>query len=63
MASSSKEFTALITKTETAAQTISFENLRFEKLNAEEGNTVTFDQVIAVSDNALKVGNDRRSLY
>ncbi len=32
--------------------------IRVEKLNAEEGNTVTFDQVIAVSDNALKVGND-----
>ena len=32
--------------------------IRVEKLNAEEGNTVTFDQVIAVNDNAMKVGND-----
>jgi len=32
--------------------------IKVEKLNAEEGNTVTFDQVIAVNDNAMKVGND-----
>ena len=32
--------------------------IKVEKLNAEEGNTVTFDQVIAVNDNAMKVGAD-----
>lgn len=32
--------------------------LKVEKLNAEAGNTVTFDQVIAVSDGSLKVGAD-----
>ncbi|MBQ6886916.1 MAG: 50S ribosomal protein L21 [Lachnospiraceae bacterium] len=32
--------------------------IKVEKLNVEPGNTVTFDQVIAVSDNALKVGAD-----
>ena len=30
--------------------------IKVEKLNAEAGETVTFDQVIAVSDNGLKVG-------
>ena len=30
--------------------------IRVEKLDVEAGNTVTFDQVIAVSDNGLKVG-------
>jgi large subunit ribosomal protein L21 len=30
--------------------------LKVEKLDAEAGNTVTFDQVIAVSDGSLKVG-------
>ena len=30
--------------------------IRVEKLNVEAGNAVTFDQVIAVSDNGLKVG-------
>ena len=29
-----------------------------EKLDVEEGSTVTFDQVIAVSDETLKVGGD-----
>lgn len=29
--------------------------LKVEKLNAAEGDTVTFDQVIAVSDNGLKL--------
>ena len=29
-----------------------------EKLDAEEGTAVTFDQVLAVSDNGLKVGAD-----
>ena len=29
-----------------------------EKLDVEAGNTVTFDQVIAVSDKELKVGAD-----
>ncbi len=32
--------------------------IKVEKLNAEPGNVVTFDQVIAVSDGSLKVGAD-----
>ena len=32
--------------------------LKVEKLDAEAGNTVTFDQVIAVTDGSLKVGAD-----
>ena len=32
--------------------------IKVEKLDVEPGNTVTFDQVIAVSDNVLKVGAD-----
>ncbi len=32
--------------------------IQVEKLDAEAGNTVTFDQVIAVSDGTLKVGED-----
>ena len=32
--------------------------IRVEKLDVEAGNAVTFDQVIAVSDNELKVGSD-----
>ena len=32
--------------------------VRVEKLDVEAGNTVTFDQVLAVSDNSLKVGSD-----
>ncbi|MCR5458935.1 MAG: 50S ribosomal protein L21 [Acetatifactor sp.] len=32
--------------------------IKVEKIEAEAGNTVTFDQVIAVSDDTLKVGND-----
>ena len=32
--------------------------IKVEKLNAEAGDTVTFDQVIAVSDDTLKVGAD-----
>ena len=32
--------------------------IKVEKLDAEAGSTVTFDQVIAVSDAALKVGED-----
>ena len=32
--------------------------IRVEKLDAEVGATVTFDQVIAVSDDKLKVGKD-----
>ena len=32
--------------------------IKVEKLEAEAGNTVTFDQVIAVSDGTLKVGED-----
>lgn len=32
--------------------------IKVEKIEAETGNTVTFDQVIAVSDDTLKVGSD-----
>ena len=32
--------------------------IKVEKLDAEVGNAVTFDSVIAVSDNSLKVGKD-----
>ncbi len=32
--------------------------IRVEKLDAEENETVTFDQVLAVSDKTLKVGSD-----
>ena len=32
--------------------------IKVEKLDAEAGNTVTFDQVIAVSDGSLKVGDE-----
>ncbi len=32
--------------------------IKVEKLDVEAGNTVTFDQVIAVSDGSLKVGED-----
>lgn len=32
--------------------------IKVEKLDAEAGNTVTFDRVIAVSDESLKVGED-----
>ena len=32
--------------------------LKVEKLSAATGETVTFDQVMAVSDNGLKVGAD-----
>ncbi|MDE6950999.1 MAG: 50S ribosomal protein L21 [Lachnospiraceae bacterium] len=32
--------------------------IRVEKLDVEDGSTVTFDQVLAVSDNGLKVGAD-----
>ena len=32
--------------------------IKVEKIDAEAGNTVTFDQVIAVSDSTLKVGAD-----
>jgi len=31
--------------------------IKVEKLGAEEGTTYTFDQVLAVNDNGLKVGN------
>ena len=30
--------------------------VKIEKLDVEDGSTVTFDQVLAVSDNELKVG-------
>ena len=32
--------------------------IRVEKLGAEAGDTVTFDQVLAVSNDGLKVGED-----
>ena len=32
--------------------------IKVEKLDAEAGNIVTFDRVIAVSDGTLKVGED-----
>lgn len=32
--------------------------IKIEKLDVEAGNTVTFNQVIAVSDEGLKVGGD-----
>ncbi|MBR1477978.1 MAG: 50S ribosomal protein L21 [Lachnospiraceae bacterium] len=32
--------------------------IRVEKLDVEEGSTVTFDNVLAVSDKSLKVGED-----
>ena len=32
--------------------------IKVEKLGAEAGDTVTFDQVLAVSNDGLKVGND-----
>ena len=32
--------------------------IKVEKLDAEAGNTVTFDEVIAVSNDSLKVGAD-----
>ena len=32
--------------------------IKVEKLDAEAGSTVSFDQVIAVSDGTLKVGED-----
>ena len=32
--------------------------IKVEKIDAEAGNTVSFDQVIAVSDGTLKVGED-----
>ena len=32
--------------------------VKVENLDVEDGSTVTFDQVLAVSDNGLKVGAD-----
>lgn len=34
------------------------DEIRIEKLDAEPGSVVTFDQVMAVSDGSLKVGED-----
>jgi large subunit ribosomal protein L21 len=34
------------------------DEIRVEKLGAEAGETVTFDQVLAVSNDGLKVGDD-----
>ncbi len=36
--------------------------IKVEKLDVEAGNTVTFDQVIAISDTTLKVVNLRSAL-
>ena len=41
-----------------AVQSSEGDVIKVEKIDAEAGNTVTFDQVIAVSDNTLKVGAD-----
>lgn len=35
--------------------------VKVEKLGAEAGETVTFDEVLAVSDDGLKVGEDVKS--
>ena len=35
--------------------------IKVEKLAAEAGETVTFDQIVAVSNGSLKVGNDVKS--
>ncbi len=32
--------------------------IKVEKIDVEAGSTVTFDEVIAISDSALKVGED-----
>jgi large subunit ribosomal protein L21 len=32
--------------------------IKVEKLDVEAGNTVTFDQVLAINDNGLKIGGD-----
>ncbi|HKM33272.1 MAG TPA: 50S ribosomal protein L21 [Lachnospiraceae bacterium] len=32
--------------------------IKVEKIDADAGNTVTFDQIIAISDGSLKVGAD-----
>ncbi len=32
--------------------------IRVEKLNAEDGAAVTFDQVLAIADDTLRVGKD-----
>ena len=34
------------------------ESIKIEKIDAEVGSTVTFDNVIAVSNDTLKVGED-----
>ncbi|MGN0413443.1 MAG: 50S ribosomal protein L21 [Lachnospiraceae bacterium] len=34
------------------------DEIRVEKLDAEVGSAVTFDQVVAISDGSLKVGAD-----
>ena len=34
------------------------DEIRVEKLNAAEGDTVTFDNVIAINDGSLKAGKD-----
>ena len=34
------------------------DSIKIEKINAEVGSEVVFDQVLAVNDNGLKVGSD-----
>ena len=34
------------------------DTVRIERLDVEAGNAVTFDQVLAVNDNGMKVGSD-----
>lgn len=34
------------------------DEVRVEKLDAKEGDTVTFDQVVAISDGTMKVASD-----
>lgn len=35
--------------------------IEIEKLDAEEGAKVTFDEIVAVSDGSLKIGDDVKS--
>ena len=35
--------------------------IEIEKLDAEEGAEVTFDEIVAVSDGSLKIGDDVKS--
>lgn len=37
--------------------------IRVEKIEVEAGNTITFDQVLAVNNDGLKVGADVKNAY